>query len=370
MQKIYILILAGIFPLILVSCELADKPADGPEDEIVVVADSLEYQALKSSLETTFEKTIYTPQPEKLFSLKPITPDEIERYRNSKNIIIIAPYRSGSKTSRLISAVIDTSVKNKIINSGENFIKRNDMWAKDQLVMFLTAPTANDLDSAIMRKKGQLVCAFQKASDKRLISSLYDPRFEKRDAEGKLLKDYGWTIYIPRDYRIEQEDPSSEFVWIRNSPQNDVERWIFVHWIDNAAPDYLNSDSVNAVRNRVTNRFYGSGKNLNSIKIAANYYTSSEINFKGRYAILTQGLWENKEKHTSGPFINYTFYDEKTRRIYMVDGAVYTSPKYYKRNLIQQVDVTLQSFLTENEVSPDKKKLLLEAAKDYKITKK
>jgi hypothetical protein len=46
----------------------SNKPAFGPEDEIYVVADSLEFEELQTALETTFEKIIYTPQPEKLFT--------------------------------------------------------------------------------------------------------------------------------------------------------------------------------------------------------------------------------------------------------------------------------------------------------------
>jgi hypothetical protein len=364
MQKLCVLLLAGIISFLLNSCEYSDKPADGAEDEIIVIADSLEFQTLRGSLESAFEKTIYTPQPEKLYSLKLISPNQLEEYRTSKNIIVIAPYRSNSKTAKLISAVIDTSLKNEVIKSGEIAVKKQDLWAKNQLVMFLTAPTAEDLNDAIRENKDDLVCSFQKASDKRLISSLYDPRFEKRDAQGKLLKDYGWTIYIQEDFKIAKEDPEAAFVWLRNSEKPEMQRWMFIHWIDNASPDYLNSDSINALRNSLTNRFYGAGTDSISIRIAADYYTSGEVNFKGRYALLTQGLWENMTKNISGPFINYTFYDEKSRRIYMLDGAVFAAPKYYKRNLIQQVDVMLQSFMTESEISPERKRTLLEAAKD------
>ena len=60
---------------------------------------------------------------------------------------------------------------------------------------------------------------------------------------------------------------------------------------------------------------------------------------------------------------NGFFYDEKTRRIYMIDGSVY-APKYYKRNLIQQMDVTLQSFRTKAELSKERIDDLLDAVKN------
>ncbi|NUM62028.1 MAG: DUF4837 family protein [Ignavibacteriaceae bacterium] len=67
------------------------------------------------------------------------------------------------------------------------------------------------------------------------------------------------------------------------------------------------------------------------------------------------------EFDNSGPFVNYFFYDEKTERIYMIDGSIF-APKYYKRNLIQQTDVTLQSFRTKAELSNERIDELLNAA--------
>ena len=113
----------------------------------------------------------------------------------------------------------------------------------------------------------------------------------------------------------------------------------------------------------MTKKYYQTVYDSGYVVIAKDYYTTSEVNFNGRYAILTQGLWDLNIKGMGGPFVNYTFYDEKTHRIYMLDGSVY-APRYYKRNLIQQMDVTLQSFMTADQIKPDRKKDLLDAAKD------
>ena len=47
----------------------------------------------------------------------------------------------------------------------------------------------------------------------------------------------------------------------------------------------------------------------------------------------------------------------------MIDGSVF-APKYYKRNLIQQVDVTLQSFKTKAELNDERIEELLDAIED------
>jgi hypothetical protein len=356
-QKILIF-LAIFFAILLQACDVTQKPAGGPEDEIYVVADSAEFEELRLPLETAFEKIIYTPQPEKLFILKRISPNQIESYKTRKNIIIVAPLNSNSITSKFIQAIIDTSVKEKIISGEELSIQRYNLWARNQLVMLLTAPTMQELEFNILQNKDNFLYAFQKISDKRLYASLYNAKYEQKDIEAKFLKNYGWIIYVQADFKLALDKPQDNFVWLRRSPGSDMERWIFVHWIENASPEYLNADSVKAIRNRLTEKFYLTSDNKAHVVIAQDYFTINEVNFQGRYALFTQGLWDLNIKGMGGPFINYTFYDEASNRVYMLDGSVY-APKYYKRNLIHQMDVTLQSFMTSDELSDERKEDLL-----------
>ncbi len=350
-----------LFPLLVITgCDPSTEPASGLEDEIYVVADLAEFEELRTALETTFEKIIYTPQPEKLFKLNRISVNEIEKYQNKKNLIIAAPLNSNSTTSQFIRAIIDSAARMNLVEKDEFLIKKYDLWAKDQLVMVLTSPEMRELKLNILRSKNDLLYSFQQISDKRLYSSLYNAENEQEGIEGKLLKDYGWLIYIHADFQLELNKPEDNFVWIKRTLNNEMEKWIFIHWIENASPELLNPDSIKAIRNRITKRYYPPEDGA-YVVIAKDYYTTSEINFKGRYAIFTQGLWNLNIKEMDGPFINYTFYDEKSKRLYMLDGSVF-APKYYKRNLIHQLDVTLQSFMTEDELSKERKEELLEAA--------
>lgn len=352
-----------ILLVLITGCEKSNKPAFGPEDEIYVVADSVEYEELKTALENTFQKVIYTPQPENIFHLKRISVNQLERYQTRKNIIITAPLNSGSYTSKFINAIVDSQARRSINNDESYVVLKNNLWAKDQLVMVLSAPDMQELEFRILQNADNLFYAFQKISDNRLYQNLYNSRYEQKDVEGKLLKEYGWIIYVQADFKLALNKPKDNFVWLRRSPGSDMERWIFVHWIDNASPSYLNEDSIKAVRNRITEKNYRTRTNNSYVRIAEDYFMCSEVNFKGRYALFTQGLWELNTKGMGGPFVSYTFYDESSRRLYMIDGSVY-APKYYKRNLIQQMDVTLQSFMTSDELSQDKKEDLLSSVEE------
>jgi len=66
-----------------------------------------------------------------------------------------------------------------------------------------------------------------------------------------------------------------------------------------------------------------------------------------------QGFWKFQDNSGGGPFLNYSFFDPKSKRLYMIDGSIY-APKYFKKNLIQQVDVLLQSFMLKSEMSKER----------------
>ena len=360
MNKIFLLLLSIVILFVLQSCEPSNKLAKGAEDEIIVVADTAEFEALKIPLQDIFEKIIYTPQPEKLFNLKRISCNEIEKYQNNKNIILLAPLNSSSNTSKFVNALLDSSETMKMISVKNCMIPRYNLWAKNQLVMILTAPDMQKLELGLTTNKEVLLNSFHNISDKRLYECLYDSKYEKRSTEGILLKSYGWIIYVPSDFTLAENKPEENFICLINSSGKDMGKWIFVHWIDNASPAFLNEDSVRTIRNKLTNKYYKTPDVSSFVKIGKDNCINDEVTFDGRYSLITQGLWENT-KGMQGPFINYTFFDVNTKRIYMIDGSI-NAPDYYKRNLIQQMDVMLKSFKTKAELSQEKQDELLKAA--------
>ena len=351
-----------ILLLTLLSACNVQKEAVGKEDLIYVVADSSEFYNLEADLLSVFGKVIYTPQAENLFNLKRVSVAKLYKYKRKKNILIIAPLNSGSYTSKYINSILDSSVKSMVEADSDFVFNKHNLWAKDQLVMILTSPDLQKLKTNILKNSENLLYQFQTISDKRLSEHLYKANYEKKKVEAKLLKEYGWIIYVQADFVLALDKPDDNFVWLRRSPNSDMERWIFIHWIDNASPTFLKPDSIYKERNKITKKYYQTSDGKAYVQIADSYLTSKEVNFKDKYAIMTQGLWRTSDHEMGGPFVNYTFYDTVTKRIYMLDGSIF-APKYFKKQLIQQVDVMLHSFQTRKEMTKDKIKDLLDELK-------
>lgn len=342
------------------------KKAKGPEDEIHVVADSIEFMAIKDALQNSFSKIIHTPQPEELFSIKRHSINSLSTLKLKKNIIIAAPINSGSYTSQYLNSIIDSNVTEMILRDSVFIINKYNLWAENQLVMILSANGIEKLNSNIVEKKDDLFYYFRDASNKRLAKGLYNKKFEQTKVEANLLKNYNWMIYVQADYTLAIEKPEDNFVWLRRGVNTDAERWIFVHWIENSSPELLNADSISAKRNYLTQKYYRTSDESTFVETYDDSDTltmTSEVNFNGKYALMTQGLWRFNDGSGGGPFISYTIYDEETRRIYILDASIF-APKYFKKGLLQNVDVLLHSFKTESEIDPLVKEKLLEELND------
>ena len=342
-----------VFNLIAMGCGPRLPKAVGNDDEIFVVADSIQYEQLEGTFLQVFSKIIYTPQPEKLFELRRIDLKDLEKYKKRKNLIIAAALDSSYPTSNYIRGILDSTVTGMVENDSIFVMNKYDLWAQSQLVMVLASPTLEGLKMKMLNDHENLLYYFRNISNKRLSKSIYNARYEQMDVEAQLLNDYGWIIFVQADFHLALNKPENNFVWLRRSPGSGMERWIFIHWIEDATPEFLDPDSIAAERDRITRMYYRSSDDQSYVQIADSYITTTEENFNGKYALMSEGLWRMSDKSMGGPFVNYTFYDENTRRIYMLDGSIY-APKYYKKKLIQQLDVLLKSFRTKEELSQEK----------------
>ncbi len=328
--------------------------AVGNDDQIIVVADSSNYQELEGTLLMVLSKTIYTPQAENLFRLKRINIEKLPQFKQWKNILIISPLNTNTPTTKYMKSILDSNVLS-LVKSGKEFaFVKKDLWALHQMVLIVAAPTVNDLKKDLLQDNENILYYFKKASDERLKARMFRPKYENKAIADSLLKKHDWTMYVQADFKVAIDSSKENFVWLRRAMNTDMERWIFVKWWNNASPAMLSKDSVEALRNRITAKFYVTPDSSAHVEIADNYLVKKDVNFNGRFAIMTQGLWRMNDKSMGGPFVNYLFYDKAQKRLYMLDGSIY-APKYYKKEIIQQVDVMLHTFKTADEIKAEKR---------------
>lgn len=339
MKRYMIIFFASLLVVsILSNCE-RKLTGWGDDADIHVLADSLLWQNTEPALKDIFEKPIITPQDETIFTLQKANLENFQRY---KNLLFLATLDSDGEVSQIVQNNLSPQAREKVEQGNYVFLQK-EKWASDQLIMFLVSTDSATLKQKITENKDYIFNLFDSYWNEAKKEQIYRPGREE-ELEAYVLKKYGWTFEVPYDYQIFIEKPDSNFVMLRRMLP---ERWLFVHWIENEDPAILSEEWVINTRDTLGKRFYEGDK----VELIYNQPDIEEVDFLGRRAFKIKGLWRNDIKEAGGPFRNYTFYDETSKRIYMLDYAIFSPRlKRPKRMYLRQAEIILHTFKTEQDV--------------------
>lgn len=306
------------------------------EGEIGVMADSSEWKLIETEMRNVYEHVIRTPEVEKTFTLKHISMNDFDWYTRSKYLIIVSTLNSTGKIGNIIKhQVKDPEIRAGVIKGEYYAFPLKDQWAKNQLILVLVAKDINSLKKKIIAN-GNFIYNIFKSDYLDYLKSTIEGSRGNKELEKELVDKYDWSILPQLDYFKVQSFPEKGFIWFRRLFP---ERWIFVRWIDGGDMSMLRPEWIIKERNRIGAEYYGGDSVVNK------YLFSRQAIFLDRNAQITTGLWENNGKIKGGPFKNYTFYDPISRRVYMIDLALY-APGKDKLPYLYRMDVIAKSFRT------------------------
>ena len=328
--------------------------AVGLDTEILVVADSLDWSgAIGEALRETVGQFISTlPAPERQFELRhaPLeTEDDLETARRQKNVIFVAAFSDSTNEAEYIRNVFDPTAQQAIREEGGVAVSRENIFRRDQQVYYITGEDKEDVIEAIYSASEGVSRDFTRAARRRLTEEMFD-RGRQVDVEEELATMYDFAVNVQHDYLVAVD--TSDFVWLRRILP-ETWRSVFVHFIDHANPELLSPEWIYDTRDSLA-RQYIQGNLGGWIEIdrrESRPLETKNINFLGRYGFETRGLWHmvgveegrKMEFGMGGPFITYTFYDQPTGRLYMIDGMVF-APGYNKREFLRQMEAIAYTF--------------------------
>lgn len=328
--------------------------AVGLDTEILVVADSLDWSgAIGEALRETVGQFISTlPAPERQFELRhaPLeTEDDLETARRQKNVIFVAAFSDSTNEAEYIRNVFDPTAQEAIREEGGVAVSRENIFRRDQQVYYITGEDKEDVIEAIYSASEGVSRDFNRAARRRLTEEMFD-RGRQVDVEEELATMYDFAVNVQHDYLVAVD--TSDFVWLRRILP-ETWRSVFVHFIDHANPELLSPEWIYDTRDSLS-RQYIQGNLGGWIEIdrrESRPLETKNINFLGRYGFETRGLWHmvgveegrKMEFGMGGPFITYTFYDQPTGRLYMIDGMVF-APGYNKREFLRQMEAIAYTF--------------------------
>ena len=356
----HITLFAVLCGLIASGCgEIDYRPsAIGNDSEIVIVTDDQYWQGeIGDALRETLSDYVETlPAPEREFELRRMNMQtSFEGIQQQKNVVIVAPYTDSSAVGRFLRSRLPEDA----VGAQDGVaVHREDLWRRNQMIVYMTAATPEALAQTIRDNGEDILYLFNRITRKRVTEDIFE-KGRQRNVEEYLMEKHGFAVNVQHDFRIAID--TTNFVWLRRI-LSDTWRSIFVYYIEDANPAVLSPEWIYATRDSLTKQWI-QGNAGGFVKIDRPPRRPLEtdlVNFLDRYGFETRGLWQMVGERedgslfqfgAGGPFVTYTFYDEPSGRIYMIDGMVF-APGYEKRDFLRHMEAIAYTFRTQVQAAP------------------
>lgn len=335
------------------------KRAIGGFSEAVVLMDSTMWDssATSQAIRDTYGQAIKTmPNYEAMFDLRFrdfSNNDELEALKRNKNIIIAAPINDSSEVSRLIRAMLDDEVEERV-KEGESFaFPLQDHWYKDQWTIILSSTSDSALAEEIRASSETLVDNLMEKEFQRWTYEIYDDG-EQYELEDSLWTNHGWKIRIQHDW-IKNVDTTysangrANYFLTMRRPLPDNDRWFWAWWIDDVEdPGFIDSEWINAKRDSLMEKWIRGTREDSYVTTEYRRPVNTDmLTLDGHKAYETLGTWRMTNDAMGGPFANMTVYDEEQERLFILEFGQF-APRYSKRRFVRQFRTMLRTFESDS----------------------
>lgn len=335
------------------ACESDYRPASiGSIDEIIVVMDSTSWDSETAlAIEESFGAPIRTiPFPvESKYDLTYRdfrTNDQLDMLRGFKNVIFAAPIEQESNVGSFIRALLSDDVEARV-REGESFaFPLEDRWVRDQWTLILTSNSDQELAEKIRNSDQSLVGHLEEREVQRRIAEVYR-RGEQTEINDQLWENHGWKVRMQHDY-IQIADTTDAVAFARYLPDNNRRMWAW--WMEGVTDiDFVDQDWINAKRDSLM-QIYMQGERDGSY-VVTDYgrpIETTEVDRNDRIVgFETMGMWQMVGNFMGGPFVNFTYYDPGTQRLFMVEYWQF-APGVNKRRFIRQFQAMGRTFESDS----------------------
>ncbi|WP_234571994.1 DUF4837 family protein [Rhodohalobacter sp. 614A] len=340
--------------LIFVACEGDYRPQSiGSIDDVYVVMDSTDWNSKTAlAIEETYGKGIETlPGYEPTYNLifrDFNSNEELETIRDLKNIIFAAPINGDNNVAELIRALLSDDVEERV-KAGESFaFPLEDRWVRDQWVILLTSTSDSSLAEKIRNSEQSLVNHLMEREFERREYEIYR-RGEQLALNDSLWTEYGWKVRMQHDY-IQTVDTTNVLVFRRSLPEND--RWMMAWWKDDVdGIGFLNKEWINATRDSLLQKYVQGTREGSYVtteyRQPRNVITQQMERDDHIIGYETLGTWRMTNDFMGGPFVNFTYYDPKTERLFMIEYGQF-APSVAKRRFVRQFRTMGRTFESDS----------------------
>ena len=230
---------------------------------------------------------------------------------------------------------INPGLDKPVVETGE------DLWAAPQRVMKVVAPDRASWCQVFNEQKEAYKVMYDKVERDRIMSVLR-PSNDVNITQ-KIKDKMGFDMTIPSGFFISKDEP--DFMWIRKELEKNS-FGLFIYTTPYTDTLQLDLQNLISQRDRIMQQYvpgptagsFMTTEKRDDMPPVVNYIS----NFPTGFAAEMRGMWCLVGDYMAGPFISYTFPDNRTGNLVTVEGYVYY-PNHEKRDDLLQMQALLYS---------------------------
>jgi len=241
----------------------------------------------------------------------------------------------------------------KIKSNPELFSQNTqNLFAKNQEVLFLFGKTENELIKKIRTYGSKLVNYFDVSERERLTAALFKAK-ESKGIPEMLRKKFNCEIKVPFGFQVAANDPN--LFWLRQiNPYDDKD--IFISRKKYTSQEQFRPDSLIAWRDKICRyNIFEDPERIETYLVTETSISfkpviTKEITFNKKFAVEMRGLWKTNNLTMGGPFVSFSLVDEDLGMMYYIEGFTF-SPSKDQREIMRELETILYTFKTSGELA-------------------
>ena len=294
-----------------------DRSVGGTREILAITQNPRQWEGvIGDSLRHFFLQEQYgLPQPESRNNLAHITTDAFsDMFKKHKCIIEVD---------------INPNLEKATAKTMEN------VWASPQRYVVISAPDEASWIALFDKQKEIYQQWFDKVERERILT-VFRPTKDEAIAEA-IAKRFGFTLTVPQGFYIAKDE--ANFMWLRKELERSSADIVIYQ---TPYRDTLQFET----KALLSMRELAMGQNIPGPSEGSYMGTETDIvppvvttafDFPAGYAKEMRGMWKVYNNYMGGPFVSYTFADNRTGQLVTIEGFYY-EPNQKKRNALLQLE--------------------------------